>query len=191
MPHTCYISRMHSSINADQMLRQLALSVARNDVGAMLPIHTVIAGEGLTQTEYDAIAKNPQFQRYVEAYTKELKETGFSIQTKSRLLAEDLLPTMYHLARDPDAPAAARVKIFENFVELADAKPKTNVNASMGSGFSITINIPQVGQQAPQTLVLEAETVENVQKLHENVVSYPKIELFEPVDYEYAGDDYP
>jgi hypothetical protein len=97
---------------------------------------------------------------------------------------------MYHLARDPDAPAAARVKIFENFVELADAKPKTNVNASMGSGFSITINIPQVGQQAPQTLVLEAETVENVQNLHENVVSYPKIELFEPVDYVYAGDDY-
>ena len=190
MPHTCYISRMHSSINADQMLRQLALSVARNDVGAMLPIHTVIASEGLTQTDYDAIAKNPQFQRYVEAYTKELKETGFSIQAKSRLLAEDLLPTMYHLARDPDAPAAARVKIFENFVELADAKPKTNVNASMGSGFSITINIPQVGQQAPQTLVLEAETVENVQNLHENVVSYPKIELFEPVDYVYAGDDY-
>lgn len=191
MPHTCYISRMHSSINADQMLRQLALSVARNDVGAMLPIHTVIASEGLTQTDYDAIAKNPQFQRYVEAYTKELKETGFSIQTKSRLLAEDLLPTMYHLARDPDAPAAARVKIFENFVELADAKPKTNANASMGSGFSITINIPQVGQQGPQTLVLEAETVENVQKLHENVVSYPKIELSEPVDYVYAGDDYP
>jgi hypothetical protein len=182
---------MHSSINADQMLRQLALSVARNDVGAMLPIHTVIASEGLTQTDYDAIAKNPQFQRYVEAYTKELKETGFSIQTKSRLLAEDLLPTMYHLARDPDAPAAARVKIFENFVELADAKPKTNANASMGSGFSITINIPQVGQQGPQTLVLEAETVENVQKLHENVVSYPKIELSEPVDYVYAGDDYP
>jgi hypothetical protein len=181
---------MHSSINADQMLRQLALSVARNDVGAMLPIHTVIASEGLTQTDYDAIAKNPQFQRYVEAYTKELKETGFSIQAKSRLLAEDLLPTMYHLARDPDAPAAARVKIFENFVELADAKPKTNANAGAGSGFSITINIPQVGQNPAQTLVLEAENVQNTQKFVENDQYLPKIELFEPEDYVYAGDDH-
>lgn len=181
---------MHSSINADQVLRELALAVARNAVGAALPIHTVIASEGLTQSEYDEITKNPLFQRYVEGYTKELKDNGFSIQAKSRLLAEDLLPTMYHLAKDPDAPAAARVKIFENFVELADAKPKTNINANVGSGFSITINIPQVGQQAPQTLVLEAETVENVQKLHEKADSYPKIELLEPEDYVYAGDDY-
>lgn len=181
---------MHSSIYADQVLRQLALAVARNNVGAMAPIHTIIASEALTQPEYDQISLNPQFQRYVDAYTKELKDNGFSIQAKSRLLAEDLLPTMYHLARDPDAPAAARVKIFENFVELADAKPKTNVNANMGSGFSITINIPQVGQQAPQTLVLEAETIENVQKLHENAVSYPKIVLAEAEDYEYAGDDH-
>ena len=171
------------------MLRQLALSVARNDVGAMLPIHTVIASEGLTQTDYDAIAKNPQFQRYVEAYTKELKETGFSIQTKSRLLAEDLLPTMYHLARDPDAPAAARVKIFENFVELADAKPKTNVNASLGSGFSITINIPNVGQTPAQTIVLEAETPQKALEIAENVQK-PTVFLIEDENYEYAGDDY-
>lgn len=178
---------MHSSITADQFLRQLALSVARNQVGAMLPIHTVIASEGLTQTEYDEIAKNPQFRRYVDAYTKELKDNGFSIQAKSRLLAEDLLPTMYHLAKDPDAPAAARVKIFENFIELADAKPKTSLNALPGSGFSITINIPQVGQQAPQTLVLEAETLENAQK---SLQERPQITLAEPDDYEYAGDDY-
>jgi hypothetical protein len=29
-----------------------------------------------------------------------------------------------------------------------------------------------------------------VQKLHEKAVSYPKIELSEPEDYVYAGDDY-
>lgn len=185
---------MHSSITADQFLRQLALSEARNRVGANLPIQSVLAGEGLTQAEYDQIKVNPQYQRYVDAYTKELQDNGFSIQAKSRLLAEDLLPTMYHLARDPDAPAAARVKIFENFIELADAKPKTSLNALPGSGFSITINIPQVGQTPAQTLVLEAEDAQIPQKLvensPENALERPKIELSEPDDYVYAGDDY-
>lgn len=177
---------MHSSITADQFLRQLALSVARNQVGALLPLSTVLASEGLTQPEYDDISKNPQFQRYVDAYTKELQDNGFSIQAKSRLLAEDLLPTMYHLARDPDAPAAARVKIFENFIELADAKPKTNATLGAGTGFSITINIPQVGQQASQTLVLEAETMDVAVK----TLQKAPILLSEGDEYEYAGDDY-
>jgi hypothetical protein len=185
---------VHSSITADQFLRQLALSEARNQMGAMLPIHTVLASEGLTQAEYDQITKNPQYQRYVDAYARELQENGFSIQAKSRLLAEDLLPTMYHLAKDPDAPAAARVKIFENFIELADAKPKTSLNALPGSGFSITINIPQVGHSPAQTLVLEAEDAQIPQKMvensPENTLERPKIELSEPDDYVYAGDDY-
>jgi len=187
---------MHSSIHADQLLRQTALSVARNSVGAALPIHTVVASEGLTQTEYDAIAANPQFTLYVEQYTKELKDSGFSIQAKARLLAEDLLPTMYHLARDADAPAAARVKIFENFMDLADARPKNSANAAAGSGFSITINIPQVGGTPAQTMTFEAETPQKPQDLPalgESTDSYPEkhpIELLEPEDYEYAGDDH-
>jgi hypothetical protein len=182
---------VHSSIHADQVFRQLALSVARNNLGAMRPVHEIAAAEGLTPTEYDGIAANPLFKRYLEAYTKELQDNGFSIQAKSRLLAEDLLPTMYHLARDPDAPAAARVKIFENFVELADAKPKATAVAP-GAGFSITINIPQVGQQAPQTLVLEANSPENPQKALEEAPrnTLAALQFAEPEDYEYAGEDY-
>lgn len=82
-----------------------------------MPIHGVIAGEGLTQTEYDQIAANPQYKRYLEAYTTELKENGFSFAAKSRVLAEDLLPVAYHMAKDPDVPAATRAKMIENLVD--------------------------------------------------------------------------
>jgi hypothetical protein len=183
---------MHSSINADQLLRELALSIARNSVGAQRPIHEVIAGEGLTQTEFDAISTNPQYQRYVDAYTKELRESGFSVQAKAKLLLEDLLPTMYHLAKDVDAPAAARVKIFENFAELADAKPKNTVQNTAGPGFTITFNIPGTQQNQPQTIVLEAENVEKTPEIAQKLqISAPKqpILLSEGDDYEYAGDD--
>lgn len=185
---------MHSSINADQLLRGLALSIARNNVGAMRPIHEIVAGEGLTQTEYDAISTNPQFKRYVDQYETELKDSGFSFSAKARILAEDLLPTAYHMARDVDTPAAVRRQIIADLVEWGELKPKNNANAAAGPGFSITFNIPAVGQTPPQTIVLEAETPqkEPILELEPGQIELPrpKIALSEPDDYEYGGDDY-
>jgi hypothetical protein len=183
---------MHNSISADQLLRELALAVARNNVGALRPVSEVIASEGLTQAEYDAISTNPQFQRYVDAYTVELKDNGFSIQAKSRLLVEDLLPTMYHLVRDVEAPAAARVKAFENFIELAGAKPNKAVEATAGPGFSITINVPG-GLVTTSSKTLNASDITEVPTITLPVAKKraPTNILFdEPDSYEYAGDDY-
>lgn len=180
---------MNNSINADQVLRELALAVARNNVGAMRPIAEILAGEGLTQSEYDAISLNPQFQRYVDSYTTEMKESGFSFAAKSRILAEDLLPTAYHMVRDPDTPAAVRAKIIENFVEWGDLKPKNSAISTAGPGFSITINIPSTANSAQKTIVLEAETPEIAVKTLKTA-EYAPILLAEAEDYEYAGEDY-
>lgn len=180
---------MHPSINADQLLRSLALSIARNNVGAQLPIHAVLVSEGLVQSEYDEVAKNPQFQTYVTQYEAELKESGFSFAAKSRVLAEDLLPTAYHMARDPDVPAATRAKMIENLVEWGDLKPKNSSNQLAGPGFSITFNIPNLSQNAPQTLVLEAETPEKPLVSDQKLTKTPLFTLEEPEDYVYAGDD--
>jgi len=158
-------------------------------VGAQLPIHGVIAGEGLTQTEYDQIAANPQYQRYLEAYTTELRENGFSFAAKSRVLAEDLLPVAYHMAKDPDVPAATRAKMIENLVDWGDLKPKNNLNQASGPGFSITINLPSTANSAPKTLVLEAEAPQITPEIAENSQKTP-ILLIEDENYEYAGDDY-
>jgi len=152
-------------------------------VGAARPVHEVIASEGVTQTEYDEIAKNPQFQRYVDSYSNDLRTNGFSFSAKAKVLAEDLLPTLYHMARDPDTPAAVRTKIAENFVEWADLKPKTNQNVPVGAGFSITINLPDTASQPSQTLVFEAETPKIAQKM-------PVLSFDEDENYEYAGEDY-
>ena len=190
---------MHSSIHADQLLRELALSIARNSVGAMRPTHEIVAGEGLTQTEYDQIAANPQFQRYVDMYVKELKDSGFSFSAKARVLAEDLLPTLYHMAKDLDTPAAVRRQAITDIVEWAELKPKTNQIAQTGPGFSITINLPSVGNTPKQTLILEAETPKNDDfealtgdfelPFAEKVQKTPLF-LAEDENYVYAGDDY-
>lgn len=183
---------MNNSIHADHVLRELALAVARNQVGAMRPIDEVLASEHISRAEYDAMSTNPTFVRYVDGYTKDLKENGFSFAAKSRLLAEDLLPTAYHMAKDPDVPAAVRAKILENFVEWADLKPKQNQQVAVGSGFSITINLPAAAPPTNSSLVLEAngdEKAEITEVSEKVAISRPKIAFSESEDYEYAGDD--
>jgi hypothetical protein len=93
------------------------------------------------------------------------------------------------MARDPDVPAAVRAKILENLVDWGDLKPKNTSNAGAGPGFSITINIPTVGQTPAKTIV---ENSENLQKTVENdeIAQKPTILLIEDENYEYAGDDY-
>lgn len=179
---------MHSAIHADQLLRSVALAVARNAVGAMRPAQEIAALEGLTLTELTAIEKNPQFQRYVDAFTTELRDSGFSFAAKCRVLAEDLLPNAYHMVKDPDVPAAVRAKVIENLVEWADLKPKRdNPALTQGAGFSITINLPSTAQIAAgkTTEVVEVTGPDYI----DTTSSAPQIAFDEPEDYEYAGDD--
>jgi hypothetical protein len=93
------------------------------------------------------------------------------------------------MARDPDVPAAVRAKILENLVDWGDLKPKNTSNAGAGPGFSITINIPTVGQTPAKTIVLEAETPQKAQEMP-LVAEKQQILLIEDENYEYAGDDY-
>lgn len=206
---------MNSAIDADQTLRELALAVARNAVGPNNPLSTVLAGEAITQTEYDRIAVNPTFQKYVAGYTKDLTENGFSFAAKAQVLAESLLPTAYKLVNDPDVAGPARVKMLENLVEWAGLKPKAQAAvAGSGTGFSITINIPSAGialqanqhsvtmgrPEAIEVPTIEVPTTPETMQAPAVPVHAPVLDLGrerrastvrfdEPEDYEYAGDD--
>jgi hypothetical protein len=85
-----------------------------------------------------------------------------------------------------------RAKILENLVDWGDLKPKNTANAGAGPGFSITINIPTVGQTPAKTIVLEAETPQKTSEIEEieEITEKPTILLIEDEDYVYAGDDY-
>lgn len=169
---------MHSAIYQDTLLRSVALSVARNNLGAMRPEKEVISGEGITEQDFVAIKANPQFKRYVDTFTKELSESGFGFAAKSRVLAEDLLPIAYHMARDPDVPAAVRAKMLENIVEWGDLKPKKNDLAvqAAGSGFSITINMPDMSKGAEKS----EKVIDYAQESVEHVEETQEIEHIEP-----------
>ena len=192
---------MHSGIYADAELRAVAMAVARNNVGAQRPTQEIAASEGITDAEFDQIKQNPQFKRYLEAYERDLRENGFSFSAKSKVLAEDLLPDAYYLAKDTNIPPAVRVKMIENLVEWGELKPKKDQGQlAVGSGFSITINLPDSDQkdekivlEHEETAIIEQNTPKIEQKQPEISEKRPKLSLetlfHEGEDYEYAGDD--
>ena len=126
---------MQNAVKAEVFLQSLALAVARNNVGAAIPIHQVMKSEGLTLAEYHDIELNPTFQRHLAKYEQELTDSGFSF--------EDMLPGFYNLGRDMDTPAPVRAKIMESLVKWGKLEPKTDVMAGGSAGFSININLTQ------------------------------------------------
>jgi len=156
------MSTPRNSIVQDTQLRTIALAFARNKLGANVAVEQLLPALGIEEDEYEILAENPQFGRYVEAYTAELQENGFSFAAKARILAEDLLPDAYKMAKDREISPAVRAKMIENLVEWGDLKPKNNANlAAPGAGFSITINLPG-GQQH---VLKDVNTVENDEKV--------------------------
>jgi|AntAceMinimDraft_5_1070358.scaffolds.fasta_scaffold19505_2 hypothetical protein len=184
---------MNRSISADVFLRDLALAVARNQVGANAPVHEVLAAEGISQQEYDAIKTNPTFTGYVTTYVNELTDSGFSFAAKCRLLAEDLLKDSYQMAKDVDIPAAVRAKIVENLVKWGDLEPRKTVETQTGAGYSITINIPgsapttAKGMHIAKADVVDVPTI-TLPSAKKKALS--NIFLDEPEDYQYAGEDH-
>jgi hypothetical protein len=188
---------MNLSIDADNFLRTLALAVARNDVGAALPIDDVLRLEGVDRSSYEAVKDNQTFRRYVGSYTKELTDSGFSFAAKCRVLAEDLLATGYKLVKDVDAPAHARVKMMENLVRWADLEPKQTAQVQAGPGFSITINVPGAAPVVAAGLYNNDAAVDVTPKQAAPTMSIPhkprarqsRIFIDEPDSFEYAGED--
>lgn len=132
---------INEGVLEDKVLRTIALGIARNQIGAMKPIEDVLPALGVSERDYEELRLNATFIRYVEAYVTELTEQGFSFAAKSRILAEDLLPDAYSMARDSTIPSSVRAKMIENLVEWGDLKPKNTQNQVLpGAGFSIVIN---------------------------------------------------
>lgn len=146
---------MQQAVRADLFLQSLALSVARNAVGAQQSITSVLKAEGITQQEYNDIENNPTYQGYLAKYKQELTDSGFSFEAKCRVLAEDMLPGFYHLGRDPDTPAPVRAKVMEQLVKWANLEPKTDIALGGNAGFSINIVLPEGGNGEKTTITAE------------------------------------
>ena len=173
------MSKRSVIVNRELDMEQVALALARNQVGPKLPVLEVMQAEGVPEQLMETYLNDATFKTKVNRMAQELTENGFGFSAKSRILAEDLLKTTYAMAKDEDIPAATRMKAIENLVSWGDLEPKkTEGGAASKGGFTINIVVPpQVRQDAV------AEAVQDTIATSQLAARAP-VTIDMPTDYE-------
>lgn len=133
---------------------RLALELAMP--GATDPLK-IFARYKVSEADAVQLLQNPVFSKQIVAYRDELEASGMSYRMKARVLAEDLLPEAYEIAKDATYPAAVRADMIQWMTKIADLEPvKSNgKDVAQVGGFSLQILF--AGQQ-PQTIEGTSDT---------------------------------
>jgi hypothetical protein len=94
---------------------------------------------GFTDVEFGALCAWAPFNQQVDAKRAELKASGHTFRLMAGWMAEDLAKEIYRQAKSVDASLPQKHDVFKTMARLADYEPKTNVQATAGTGFSIQI----------------------------------------------------
>lgn len=109
------------------------------------PESTIYTQYGYTQEEFYNLARTPAFVSALSDATQLVKEEGGAFKLKARIQAEEMLKTSWTLVHNNDTPSSVRADLIKWTARVAGFEPKQNeqFTPNKGSGFSITINIPQ------------------------------------------------
>jgi hypothetical protein len=108
----------------------------------------------ISHTAAVELLTNPLFQKQIEQYKAELETSGMSYRMKARVLAEDLLPEAYEIAKDPTYPAAVRADMIQWVTKVADLEPaRSNGKDIVAGAGGFSLQIIFAGQQPQQTVV--------------------------------------
>lgn len=116
-----------------QLIHDLAAGVEPSDV--LQTKHNV------PKTLWDQLAKDPFFQRQVDAKRAELKRDGVTFRYKAALMAEDLLEDIFIGAKSTEVGFQGKLDTIKFLAKVGNLEPKEEKNVVAPTGFSITINL--------------------------------------------------
>jgi len=141
---------------------RLAFEVAKNHVGAKLPVRELLMRLQVPQRVFLECSASELFRRAVKGFVRELEESGESFRMRARIAAEDSIPVLYRIAHNDDEPGSSRIKAVEDLVRWADLEPNKNVpNHQGGPSFVINFNLPN-----PAAGALPGVTIEHMPHAH-------------------------
>lgn len=110
------------------------------------------------------LGSEPAFQKAVREQQAELDKTGVSFKIRSGLVAEEAMMIIRDRIKRGDTPTPVILDAFKTMAKFAGREPApAGQQLAPGSGFSITINIPQVGATPATSMTLESTAVRQVE----------------------------
>ena len=109
---------------------------------------------GFEGAQWEKLAVWKPFLDAVGQQRAALEKEGYTFRIKVRALTEDVFTDAYKIARGNDTTLLQKLEFVKLGAKLGDMEPKQTVQAQVGAGFSITINMGN----------LPSETVKNDKK---------------------------
>ncbi len=104
------------------------------------PLKDVMERFGVSQDEMHQLMRFRPFLYAVKEFQRQIAEKGITFKMKAKVLAEDLLPDAYHLAKNPDAPFSVRHDAMKSVVRWAELDSPPDARNGVGQ-FNIQINL--------------------------------------------------
>lgn len=108
----------------------------------------ILQRHGITGVELARFNADPLFLRKVSDLRGEVRDKGMTFRLKARAQAEELLTTSWSLIHTKDVSAAVKADLIKATVKWAGLEPKGDVDAGVGGGVTITINLAEQSHTA-------------------------------------------
>ena len=121
---------------------ELAMELAAK----LMPMPEILKRFGLNTKQLKTLLKDPAFSAQVRTSKQQWLAAGNAkerIRVKAGIATEDSIATLYQIANDADVSPSSRIEAVRQLAELADAKPRRDMNEGAGGPvFAISINVP-------------------------------------------------
>lgn len=108
-------------------------------------------------SQIEQLKANEPFRAKIIKMESELTREGYTNEFRSRWLADVSMRILHERLNDPRTPTPVVLDIHKEMVKNGNLGPKTNVAQTGNGGYSITINLPTVGEQPGRTIEMNTE----------------------------------
>lgn len=102
---------------------------------------TILSRYDLTVEQYERFLQIPAFRRELSTHIRKNQEEGITFQRRVAAIAEDCIPDMYAIVKDPLVPAATRADTWKYMVKAGNLEPKTSAQTTSSTQVNIQINL--------------------------------------------------
>jgi len=102
---------------------------------------TILERYCLSPEEYEGLMAVPAFRRELTTTMQKNQEEGITFSRKAAHIAEDCIPDMYAVIKDPLQTAATRADIWKYMAKVGNLEPKASKDAGGGSVPMVNIQI--------------------------------------------------
>lgn len=105
------------------------------------PTLSILERHGVTTDQYEKLLQHPLFRKEIASQVRLNQENGLTFQRRAQAIAEECLPDMYTLIKDPTVAASTRADVFKYVTKVGNLEPKDKTGGAGTNGMQVQINI--------------------------------------------------